>query len=128
MNWLFFILIGFASGVFAGMGMGGGTFLIPLLTIFMEVGQTQAQGTNLIVFVPMAIIVGLIYSKSKLIDWNKAWIVAASAIAVTIPAAFFAVDISGKILKIIFGVFIILIGAGQLVFVIVKRIRANQKQ
>ena len=30
---------GIAAGVLGGMGMGGGTILIPLLTIFFNVGQ-----------------------------------------------------------------------------------------
>ena len=43
MNFLFYILIAIVSGIFAGMGMGGGTFLIPLLTLFMFVPQNVAQ-------------------------------------------------------------------------------------
>ena len=34
MEYLFFAIAGIVGGVFGGMGMGGGTLLIPILTIF----------------------------------------------------------------------------------------------
>ena len=38
-----------------GMGMGGGTVLIPALTVILGVEQHVAQATNLIAFLPMAL-------------------------------------------------------------------------
>ena len=52
MEFVWFLLIAILSGVFAGMGMGGGTFLIPLITLLMNVKQNVAQCLNLLVFVP----------------------------------------------------------------------------
>ena len=43
MNFVWFLLIAILSGLFAGMGMGGGTFLIPLITLLMNVEQEVAQ-------------------------------------------------------------------------------------
>ena len=40
--------IGFFSGIISGMGIGGGTILIPALLFLTEVNQQQAQGVNLI--------------------------------------------------------------------------------
>ena len=48
-------LIGVVSGVFSGVGMGGGTILIFLLTTFAGIEQHIAQATNLIYFIPTAI-------------------------------------------------------------------------
>lgn len=36
------VLAGIAAGALGGMGMGGGTILIPVLTIFFDVEQKQA--------------------------------------------------------------------------------------
>jgi uncharacterized membrane protein YfcA len=36
---VWFIIAGLASGVVAGMGMGGGTLLIPILTLLLNVSQ-----------------------------------------------------------------------------------------
>ena len=44
------ILLGFIGGIPAGMGMGGGTVTIPLLTLFGGVEQKIAQSANLFSF------------------------------------------------------------------------------
>ena len=49
------ILIGIISGIVTGMGMGGGSILILILTAFMSVNQHTAQATNLIFFIPTSI-------------------------------------------------------------------------
>ena len=68
MNFVWFLLIAILSGLFAGMGMGGGTFLIPLITLLMNVEQEVAQCINLLVFIPMAVVDIIIYSKKKYIE------------------------------------------------------------
>lgn len=55
-NGLWYALSGLAAGVLAGMGMGGGTLLIPLLTLALGVGQQEAQGVNMLAFLPGAIL------------------------------------------------------------------------
>ncbi|MEG1581693.1 MAG: sulfite exporter TauE/SafE family protein [Clostridia bacterium] len=119
MNFLWFVLLSLASGVVAGMGMGGGTLLLPALTLIMGVDQQVAQGINLAVFVPMAIVVCIIYTKNKLIDYKIAWIIALPAIGVSVLSSLLAVKLEGKVLMIIFGVFIALIGIATLISSIV---------
>ena len=69
--WWLYIIFGALGGILGGMGMGGGTLLIPLLTIFTETKQKEAQGINLIVFIPMAIIALIIHFKNKLVNVKK---------------------------------------------------------
>ena len=61
------ILFGLLGGVIAGMGMGGGTLLIPLLVIFMQFSQLQAQTINLIAFLFIILINFLCFSRLFLI-------------------------------------------------------------
>ena len=56
MRFVIHIVVGLVSGIVAGMGMGGGTLLIPMLTIILSVNQKLAQGINLLAFIPMAIV------------------------------------------------------------------------
>ena len=44
------ILIGTISGIISGIGMGGGTILILLLSVIWNYEQHIAQATNLIFF------------------------------------------------------------------------------
>ena len=59
------ILIGMFSGIFSGIGMGGGTILIFLLTTFLNIEQHLAQSTNLIYFIPTAITAIFVNYKNK---------------------------------------------------------------
>lgn len=122
MNFVWFLLIATASGVFAGMGMGGGTFLIPLITLIMNVPQNIAQCINLLVFVPMAVINIVVYSKKKFIDFKNWWFVSIPACIVSTVGALLAADLSDKILKISFGAFIVIIGVIQIVTLLIKYI------
>ena len=68
--WYLYLIFGILSGIIGGMGMGGGTLLIPLLTIFCEISQIIAQMYNLLAFLPMSIIAIFIHYKNKLIKIN----------------------------------------------------------
>lgn len=120
MEFIYYLLISIVSGVLAGMGMGGGTLLIPALTLIMDVDQQLAQATNLLVFVPCAIICCIIYFKSKLIDFKNSWLIVLSASAISIVAVLVAVKLKSKTLSIIFGTFLIVLGVVQFVLTIVK--------
>ena len=66
------ILIGIVSGIVSGTGMGGGTILIFLLSFFMGIEQHVAQATNLIFFIPTAIVAIIVNIKNKNIDLKLA--------------------------------------------------------
>lgn len=102
-----FIFVGIVGGILGGMGMGGGTILIPLLTVFLEVFQKSAQAINLISFIPMAVIALIMHFKNKLIKKE-------GLLFIIIPACIFAVVGSvvciftePGVLKRIFGGFLI---------------------
>lgn len=127
MNFVWFLLIAILSGLFAGMGMGGGTFLIPLITLLMNVEQEIAQCINLLVFIPMAVVDIIIYSKKKYIDYKNWWIISVPAVIISTLGALVAFKLPGNVLKIIFGSFISLIGIVQIVVLIVKFIKQKSK-
>ncbi len=55
MRFYLYLILGFAGGIPAGMGMGGGTLTIPLLTVLGGVEQKLAQSANLFSFLPMSL-------------------------------------------------------------------------
>ena len=61
------MIAGFVSGLIGGMGMGGGTIMIPALTVFCGVSQHAAQVTNLISFLPMSAFSLAVHKKQGLI-------------------------------------------------------------
>ena len=119
----FEILAGIVGGVVAGMGMGGGTLTIPILTIFLKYEQLRAQGVNLVAFLPMAVVALVIHVKNKLVDFKRTWMLAVVGCLFSLGGALVANHISNSILKKFFALFLICLGIWQ--FVELKR---NQKQ
>ncbi len=125
---IFFIISGLVSGIFAGMGMGGGTFLIPILTVLLSVEQKTAQLINLIVFLPMALICTIIYARKKLLKFKYLLLISVPACAVSIVAAIFSLKTSNNLLKISFGVFLIILGFVQFLKLLVDKIKKFKLQ
>lgn len=115
--WL--ILFGLLGGVLGGMGMGGGTLLIPLLTIFLNISQKGAQAINLLAFLPMSIVALIIHSKNKLVKFKVSIPIIITGIASSVFGAYLAGIINASNLSLYFGVFLITIGVlqvGSLIF------------
>lgn len=112
---LWYVIAGIAGGVIGGMGMGGGTLLIPILTLLLSVGQLEAQAINLIVFVPMAIVTLIIHIKNKLVDFKKLIFSLPLAIVLAVIGALLVKKIDESILKTTFGVFMLIVGVVFLV-------------
>ncbi len=112
-DYILFIAFGMVSGVIAGMGMGGGTLLIPLLTIFMNVNQHQAQALNLLSFIPMAVVTLIIHIKNKLIKLKGLGLFIFFAVVFSVLGSFIANKMDGIMLRKMFGGFLILLSFYQ---------------
>lgn len=66
------IIAGVLSGILGAMGFGGGGILILYLTLYRNLSQLNAQGINLIFFVPSALLAVILHTKNKLIEWKIA--------------------------------------------------------
>ena len=104
------IVFGLLGGVLGGMGMGGGTLTIPLLTIFGGISQHGAQAYNLISFIPTAIVALVIHSKQKLVKWKGIWWVIVPAVFSAVLGSLIAISTEVEVLKRIFGIFLIVLG------------------
>ena len=63
MNPVISFFIGAAAGVLASWGVGGGTLLLIVLTLLLDVPQRTAQSINLLFFLPCAAAALLIHRK-----------------------------------------------------------------
>ncbi len=113
MKFLWFCFAGILAGVLGGMGMGGGTILIPLLNIFYDVGQHTAQGINLISFIPMAIVALIIHFKNKLIEFKHVLYIIVPGLVTCFIGCYVARIIEGEMLRRIFGGFLIALAIFQ---------------
>ncbi len=89
--------------------MGGGTILIPVLTLFLGVNQHVAQATNVISFLPMAAIILPQHKKSGLLKTDGLWEIIIPAIISTVLAGLIMASLPADILKRLFGAFLIVL-------------------
>ena len=120
MNFIFLIIAGFTGGVLGGMGMGGGTILIPILTILFNLGQHSSQAINLISFIPMAVVAIIIHFKKKLISFKNILYIIIPGLATCTIGCFLAKAIEGALLKRFFGGFLIVLSIVQFIFGLMK--------
>ena len=91
-----------------GLGMGGGTILIPLLS-FTNVSQHTAQAINLVSFIPMAIVSLVIHIKNGLVEKKGIFTIIVPAVVFALLGSIIATIIKGKILKKCFGGFLVIL-------------------
>lgn len=113
MNIIWLSLAGLISGVIGGMGMGGGTLLIPILTIFLSFAQKEAQAINLLAFIPMSIFALVIHIKNKLVDFRVGVPIIIVGVFFSVSGSLLANNLSNNILRKIFGGFLLLVGLNQ---------------
>ena len=68
MGWLIALLAGTITGILSAFGIGGGSLLLIYLTSFAAIDQHQAQGINLLYFLPAAAAALPAHHKHGLLD------------------------------------------------------------
>lgn len=124
---MWYVIAGLCGGVVAGLGMGGGTLTIPILTIFLSVKQKSAQGINLLGFIPLAVVALIIHSKNKLVEYKKTYIIALTGMIFGVGTSFLAGQISNKWLSKLFALFLIGLAVWQTVQAIKNGKKTNKK-
>ena len=115
-----YVSIGFVAGIFGGLGMGGGTLLIPLLTIFLNLDQKLCQGINLVSFLVMALFSLIIHYKNGFIKTKGIFYIISSGILFSVLGALIAGNTSSQVLRVSFGVFLCLLSVIEAIKAIKK--------
>ena len=123
------ILFGFLAGIVGGMGMGGGTVLVPLLS-FLDMSQKTIQAINLISFLPMCCVALVFHAKNKLVQTKHVWWLIVPAIVFAVVGALVADRADNKVLRLCFAIFLIAVGIWQLIvaikFIVKQKKSVNQ--
>ncbi len=106
MAFYLFFLCGLLGGLLGGMGMGGGTALIPLLTLLCGVDQAAAQGVNLLSFLPMAAIALAVHEKHGLLEKRGIGLLVFPALLFSAAGALAAGLLPGAVLRRGYGLFL----------------------
>lgn len=107
-------IIGVLSGLISGMGIGGGSILIPALTIFLNISQHSAQSINLLYFIPTAIAALVVHIKNKRIKKELLWFLIGGGLFGALFGSYIAISLESLILRRLFGFFLFFMGISEL--------------
>jgi uncharacterized membrane protein YfcA len=103
-------LAGFLIGAVAAMaGVGGGAFIVPLLTLAFAFPPDHAIGTSLTVIIFTAVAATLGYSRQHRIYYKTGLLLAVLTVPGAVLGAYLTVILPASLLGLIFGVFLVLV-------------------
>ena len=108
--WLIPMAAGFGTGILSAWGVGGGTLLLLIMTLFLGVDPSTARAINLLYFLPTAGISLLFHSKNDLLDRKALRHAIPPGIVTAAAAAFIATTVDTALLRRPFGVFLLING------------------
>ncbi len=111
-DWVIPFLCGLGASVISAWGVGGGTLLLLVMTLFLGVDQRTAQGVNLLFFLPTAASALVCHARSGFLDKPTLKAAVPVAVAAALLGAWISNSVDVEILRKPFGVYLLLSGAG----------------
>ncbi len=109
------LLVGAATGVLSGFGIGGGTLLILYLTFLAGFDQTSAQGVNLLYFLPTSAAALVLHFKNGYVPLKQAMLPGAVCGCITAAlTAWLAGGLDAALLRKLFGAYLLVVGVVEL--------------
>lgn len=112
---MWYFIIGIFTGILGGMGIGGGTILIPALIIFMKTNQHTAQSINLISFIPASVVALIIHYKNKNLETSIIKSLLIPGVIAALIGSLIAVNLDSLLLKRLFGIFLFIMGLFEII-------------
>ena len=122
------IIIGFLGGIFSGLGLGGGSVFILFLTLFLNLEQHVAQSTNLLFFIPSALVCIILNTKRKLINFKNAIFFVVFGVIGAVCGAVISKNMPVTKLRKLFGVFLLFISAYEIYSYFKLYIKGKKRQ
>ena len=113
-EWLLPFLFGTATGILSAWGIGGGTLLLLCMTLLLGVEQTQAQGINLVYFLPTAAVSLRYHYKNGYLDTRAIRFAVPAGVICALLSAWISNVIDISVLRKPFGLFLLYAGASML--------------
>ena len=103
-------LCGLGASIVSAWGVGGGTLLLLVMTLFLQVDQRTAQGINLLFFLPTAISALVCHAKGGYLDRPTLKSAIPIAVGAALAGAWIATAVDVELLRKPFGVYLLLSG------------------
>ena len=109
-NWLIPFLCGLGAGTISAWGVGGGTLLLLVMTLFLGVDQRSAQAISLLFFLPTALSALICHAKGGYLDKPILKAAIPVAVAAALLGAWAATAIDAELLRKPFGAYLLASG------------------
>lgn len=109
-DWLLPFLCGLGASVISAWGVGGGTLLLLVMTLFLGVDQRSAQGINLLFFLPTAVSALVCHAKNGYLDKPTLKSAVPTAVAAALIGAWAATAVDVAVLRKPFGIYLLASG------------------
>lgn len=107
-------VIGLVAGVVAGLlGVGGGSLFVPALTLFVGLGQVEAEATSLLAIIPVAIVGAWRQRRHGNVDVRTGVLLGVLAIAGALAGVVIANEVPERALEVGFALLMLFV-AGEL--------------
>ena len=114
MNWAVATLVATIAAAVASLGLGGGSILLLILTLFYGVDQLLAQGLNLMLFVPIALVALYFHIKGGLVDLKTVLPAILPGLLSAAVGVFLASQFGSGLLSKLFAGMLLLLGLREL--------------
>ena len=106
-EWIIPVLVGMGTGILSAWGVGGGTLLLLVMTLFLEVEQRTAQTINLLYFLPTAAMGLLYHRKTNVLEKKIIRSAAPWGAAAAVAGALLAGAVETDLVRKAFGVYLL---------------------
>lgn len=113
-DWIIPFLCGLGACILSAWGVGGGTLLLLVMTLFLDVDQRTAQGINLLFFLPTAASALVCHASGRYLDKPTLKSAVPLAVAAALAGAWIATNLDVAVLRKPFGVYLLLSGVSLL--------------
>ncbi len=113
-EWLLPFFCGLGASVLSAWGVGGGTLLLLVMTLFLGVDQRTAQGINLLFFLPAAASALVCHARAGYLDKPVLKAAVPPAVLAALAGAWISNTVDAGMLRRPFGVYLLLSGVGLL--------------
>lgn len=108
--WLVCFLCGLGAGILSAWGVGGGTLLLLVMTLFLGVDQRTAQGINLLFFLPTAASALFLHARNGWVHAPTLKAAIPPALVFALLGAWLALSVDVALVRKPFGVYLLLSG------------------
>ena len=123
---MFLVLSGIIAGIVSGLGMGGGTILIIILTNLFGYTQHVAQASNVLFFIPTSIAALWVHIRDKDIESKIVMKMLPTAVLGGLVGAYISGLVEANQLQKYFGVFLLIVGMYEIAITVKNRFKEKR--